>query len=1169
MPDQAGMVEKKEYVVARLQNNYVLSPITALAFCTVQSGRVLVLAGEDTWLKVYDVGSTRLLGQIKVFYTEPIHGIHVSQAGELSDEDTRVLIWGGQSVTTLSRDSLQALIDGKILPRPNEFQAPEWIYDGVLFPSDSINGALVTAHNEIVPISASADGQSLTFGSLTSPSRPILYSANLCLLSPDSILVVGGTVFGEVIVWKYFLNPTASSKWELLYVFTGHEGSIFGVSISPEIEIAPNAKVRLLASCSDDRTVRIWDITDRSFTSQGNREAHSKTLAEARETGFGGNSEVKSENNNDSARCLAVAMGHGSRIWHVKFTGRKTHHSPQGTSPIEVHSFGEDCTRQKWDLTFNPAKWQSELSRVPSTESNEAGMIGTLKLRNAMSAHSGKNIWSAAVFGDSFPTIVSGGADGKIAISGDESEAMNPFSGKVGDSYSDLDVSLSFGDVIQSLPVGANAASPDPLPKSRAKDGFHRYSFISKHTILATTASGRVLLAALGNSLAWEEIPLSQFILTDLNSFSTVISPAPGLALIGSASGKTYLFEKPRGIREIGDLGAKISNFVCVLGRAQDLADDKRPKSWTVVVTALGFDHARILTCDAETGDATMDPRPVKLKEHYIATSASVCGGRLILGSRVGALTVFRPGADCFTPELYRKDCKTKDAVTCIAPLPGSCNSFLTCCRDGIYRIYSIDSSGADVKLYLQHEISPPMGMLEGAWFSTPTADNKDIELIIYGFRGQHFVVWNESSQQELATVECGGGHRPFDYMSPQTDPGQMRFVFTKAAHMKLHSQRRPALRALKEGGHGREIRAAASCDDHKFVATAAEDTNIRIWQYRDNQTSPVSRGFKCLAIIEKHTAGIQCLKWHGSSYLLSSAGSEEFFIWRITRLDSDYETLAVVCEAVYPDRTADGDLRILDFDVQAWDDSTMLISLALSNSTLKTYLYSEDQGFKLVTTGHYTGACLTQIRHLQAAEGGPIHVLTASTDGHIAIWAATPPSTSGPGQDIRGYSEYSIVLLTKINQSSVKSLAMSHGSSSSDSRRWLVVTGGDDNALGVLDLSWSSSTNTYMVCSRSRVKDAHSAAITGLCTIKQRNSDGLVEELDGAVEVATASNDQRVKLWRIERNGSGVAVKMLDNQYSSVADPGDLEVVAPGRLMVGGVGMEVWDVLQKERIGA
>ena len=61
---------------------------------------------------------------------------------------------------------------------------------------------------------SSSDGQSLTFGPLTSPSRPILYSANLCWLSPEAVLVAGGTVFGEIIVWKYYLDPKLPSPWE-------------------------------------------------------------------------------------------------------------------------------------------------------------------------------------------------------------------------------------------------------------------------------------------------------------------------------------------------------------------------------------------------------------------------------------------------------------------------------------------------------------------------------------------------------------------------------------------------------------------------------------------------------------------------------------------------------------------------------------------------------------------------------------------------------------------------------------------------------------------------------------------------------------------------------------------------------------------------------------------
>ncbi|KAK0734410.1 hypothetical protein B0T26DRAFT_688364 [Lasiosphaeria miniovina] len=1204
----------KSVTKTKLRHSYLSNPVTALEFyCPPhQPGRVLVLAGEDTWLKVYDVASSRLLGQLKIFYSEPIHGIYVSRPGadavaeadapERTGErtgDGRVLVWGGHSVTVLPQESLQALVDGCApVQQPHELRAADWIYDGILFPSDTAtNGALVTAHNEIVPLSVSGRGpaHALVFGPLTSPSRPILYSANLCLLSPTSILVAGGTVFGEIIVWKYHLDAPAHSspQWELLYVFTGHEGSIFGVSISPEIELAPDGtSVRLLASCSDDRTIRIWDITDRplavagAVTGAANGETqHTSALAEARETGFGGsNSEVKSENKHDSARCLAVAMGHASRIWHVRFTGRTNHHSPQA-SPIEVHSFGEDCSRQKWELTIDLARLHAAPSRglsdVGAAAKPEDKPLGTLRLRSACSAHIGKNIWSAVVSSgaDGVPVIATGGADGKIAISGDRSGTDGPDVDSR-PSYGVLDIDQSFHEIIEklhrpeeTLPVDLPAA----MPNRSSKDGFQRYAFISDNTVLATTTAGRLLLGTVGETLAWEEVTLPPAIRSDLNSFSLVKSPALDIAVIGSASGSVYLLQPLHEIKELAKLPGKISDMVCV--QFSDSASDRQAKTWAVVVTVLGVDHATMLTFNASAGDSLVDSRQITLREHYIVTAASFCGGKLVLGSRVGAVTIYKTDANCFTPDVSRRDCKTKDAVTCIVPLPGSQTSFLTGCRDGRYRIYSIgnsnnaDGSGAgNTTLHLQHEISPPMGMIEGAWFTAPPSQG-DAELILHGFRGKQFVVWNETSRHELATVECGGGHRPFDCVSPAADAGQLRFVFTKAAHMRLYSQRRPALRALREGGHGREMRAAAACGP--YVATAAEDTTIRIWQYRDSSdSSDTRRGFRCLAVLEKHSAGIQCLKWVGPGCLVSSAGSEELFVWRITRLDSSYEALAVVCEAAYPDRTPDGDLRIIDLDVQPWEaagrdivggdgNGAMLISLVLSNSTLKSYLYSTEHGFQLLAQGHYTGACLTQIRHLRTpadGEGAAIHILTASTDGHVALWAASGvrTTTSNKGED-GGPAEFALASVSKLHQSTIKSLDMAREDAPDGRGQRLVVTGGDDNALGVLDLAWSPDASEFAVRTRARVRDAHAAAITGLCAVSR---DGA-----GYVEVATASNDQRVKLWRAERTdlagGCGFAVALLDDQYSSVADPGDFEVIAPGRLMVAGVGMEVWDLFQ------
>ncbi|KAK3336124.1 hypothetical protein B0T19DRAFT_378116 [Cercophora scortea] len=1167
----------------QLQHNYVQSPITALAFYHAGPGRVFLLAGEDTWLRVYDVSGARLLGQLQIFSSQPIHGLHVSSTEEPSTggEDARLLVWGAHSVAVLPQESLRSLVDGNgtaPIARSREIMAPDWIYDAILFPSSSrgVQGVLVTAHNEIVPIlqgGSAADGDSVTFGSLTSPSRPILYSANLCLLSPDTVLVAGGTAFGEIIVWKYYLDSSRPTQWEVMFVFTGHEGSIFGVSISPELELAPGVKARLLASCSDDRTIRVWDVTDRPLAS-ANGASPDTSYAEARETGFGGNSEVRLENQNDASRCLAVAMGHVSRIWHVKFTGRENHHTPRA-SLVEIYSFGEDCYRQKWELSLDLERLRDPLHCLQ--DSAGAGSIGALKGCGSISCHSGKNIWSCAVLGSEYghPVIATGGADGRIAISGNrEAEAPRQ------EQYSDVDIDISLDQVLLSIGDISNnrgAAAPDTRPKKGLKDAFFlRYSFLSEQTVLATSSSGRLLLGTVGDSTHWRDVAVSDAVVADIKSYNIIKSPVHGTAVLGSASGQLYLFQDSphQGLREIAKVPGKVSDIICVRDPAQD--ERSIPRTWTAIVTAMSVGFATMLTFDTATGDLVDDQPQIQLPPGLIVTAAAFCGGSLVLGSRVGQLSIYKATgpANCFIPVVSRKDCKAKDAITCIVPLPGSPDCFLTGCRDGRYRIYTIITTtlGSEdtATLHLQHEIAPPLGMIEGAWFTKPI-DGGDIELILHGFRGNNFVVWNESSRQELATLECGGAHRPFDYVSPAADPGQIRLIFTRAAQLRFCSQRRPALKTLKEGGHGREMRAVAASRCGTYVATAAEDTTVRIWQPRNSDSDKAQgKGFKCLAILEKHSAGIQCLRWLGTDYLLSSAGSEELYIWRVTRLASNYAALAVVCEAAYPDRTADGDLRILDFDVQPWtaaaeEDGVMAISLVLSNSTFKTYLYSQPGGFRTLATGHYTGACLMQIRHLRVS-AREMHVLTAATDGRVVVWTAAADATADSG----GYEDFAIAAVTKLHQSTVKCLDLVPYYDAGDDNpcRWMVVTGGDDNALGLLDLAWSSaageSESKFSVVNKARVKDAHAAAVTGVCVVI---GDGSGEPLD----IATVSNDQRVKLWRVQTRGGGQEpprVSLLSNQYSSVADPGDLEVIAGGRrLMIGGVGAEVWDVSGRDAV--
>ncbi|OIW24065.1 WD40 repeat-like protein [Coniochaeta ligniaria NRRL 30616] len=1148
-----------------LRQDLVQCPITALAFYTSTDEQLYVLVGEDAWLKVYDTQEHQLHGQLRIFKEQPIHGISVSSTGDL-------LIWGAQYVAIVPRSSVELLVHGEDdVEPPIEMRACDWIYDGRVSPYDSERGVLVTAHNEVMPFTIeSHEGRPrLVFRGLLFLSRPILYSSTMQWTAPDCVLVVAGTVFGEIVVWKCHLGKD-THRLEVLFVLTGHEGSIFGVAISPEVEVEAGRKQRLLASCSDDRTIRVWDITEspeaKTVEARGSAE-------EVRETGFGENHNSEAQTTTSgsvasySRRCLAVAVGHASRIWHVRFAC-----SAGAAGPIEVCSFGEDTTMQRWRLAGSDGAMSG--TTKPAIDSIKAYPY-TLEHLERTACHNGKHIWSCAVTTDGPGPMcaVTGGADGKVTLLRGGRDAI-----VVNRTASGGKVALqTFDDVYASLQNSEGSGNDEgvhPATSKPEKDGFLRYAFLSEDHLLISTISGELLLGDLSGRPCRTAGGVT--IQQDLQSYNVLKTVAPGIAIIGSTSGRLYAFREEQGLEEIAHLPGKITDVLCIPDTHVDVEGSRN--KLRILVTVLGSTQATILTLLNTQGSViTMKASYLPLHMGFVVTSVGVCGDLLLLGSRKGVITVYEEIAGAYVHRTFRNDCKTKggDAVTSIITLPPIASAepkyVLTTCRDGKYRIYEVQSSTAGFSLQLRHETTPPLGpMLEGA--RLVQSKDGDLELIIYGFRSTSFVVWNESRQQEIASVACGGAHRTFDYWSDPTDANKLRFVYTKASAMGIFSQDESSVQVLKQGGHGREIRAVASdatrTASAKYIATGAEDTCIRIWDFSRKNDGTVA-DMRCLAVMQKHTAGLQALKWEDNGYLLSSAGAEEFFVWKVTTLESEYKGLAVVCEAVYPFRTPDGDLRIMDFDSwtippnHAYPDGGILLTMVFSNSVLKTYCYTQSTGFTCWQTGKYTGACLTQVRQILPVAGQTeeVGVITGSTDGVVAVWK--PTAAYGREEDEGGYR---IVLTAQAHENSVKSLEIVLLFAD----RYYVYTGGDDNALCIHALTArlsdggaESATGARVVeydfeeSACARVRGAHAAAITGVKALRN--------DLGGSF-LATVSNDQRLKIWRVEAS-EPVVVQLLYNSYSALADPGGLEIIDDGNLMVAGVGMEIWDFYRGRKL--
>ncbi|KAG9236458.1 WD repeat protein-like protein [Amylocarpus encephaloides] len=1197
-----------------IKHDHTLNPVTALCYYCFTDGTQLLLAGEGSFLKVFDAKTSDLISQCEIFQGQTVHGITVNKSSHGNDELSLVL-WGGHELALIGRKDVEQILDQSLNSVTNKSTTiTDWIFDAAISEHDSSTCVIVTAHNALLKATFRLAGQEPWVEHLPSPSESILYSAQVLWDTPSRILVAAGTVFGEVIVWEGHASDGEFGDVRTLFTFTGHEGSIFGVNISPPVSIQGKSNTRLLASCSDDRTIRIWDLSALP-TENGSKQ----TGLLLRETGFGGN-ERGVEADVSAERGLAVVMGHASRIWSVRFLASESEGS--GDSNINVLSFGEDSTTQQWNLrsTGNqttPITQDTLHQKVQPT----SGSSHTLEHVRTFAFHDGKHIWSSALrhLLDDDYDLLTGGSDGKISqypVYISDATSQSPCKEDSSDdvtsptwsmSHSEIETSSAWDldeilkclplpldsshHVSDQLPDSALHATEDSVPnevqpkkrkrpKKTIKDAFNRYAFVSQDKFLMTTNFGRILSGQVGHSLTWEEISLPAEGKDDLRSYAIVEGfPEISLAFLAGAGGRIYAYSTDWAPIEIGKVPGKVADMFKIW--------DQGKVTFKLLATTLSTRDAIIFSISTSrlTRSERLAQVSFQLPPDFVVTSSSMCDAYIVLGSRKGSLAVYDIMVFDEPVHIWEDTgFSGGDAITTILPLTAQpaasshTTHFLTTGRNGVYSIFVMsnkknDEGEVSVELHPVHRGTPPFGpMIESAWF-----DGSD--LILYGFKSKDFVVWNETKQYEIASVECGGAHRSYAYSPRQDVSDSGHFIFTKASKLYIYSQAQPSHKVAKPGGHGREVKACAVSRDKTLVATGAEDTTVRIWRYHDDGPSTLGRNFGCQVTIQQHTAGIQCLQWYGSEYLFSSGGNEEFFIWSVENIPG--YGIGVVCEATCPDQSGDRDLRIMNFDVAEAPaalrnpgHTTLLISLAYSDSTIRIYIYDKVLGYTLIGTGKYSSSCLTQINHLKIMDNS-ILFLTASTDGYLPIWKlpirARPKDLS---MDENGENSFhpspprlEMISSSRVHQNAIKSLDFMASTPTIDSSGFIiVVTGGDDNALAIsvrtLD-RFNPEARSFIL------RSAHAAAITGVCIVSEPPTDGA----SNTFRVVSTSNDQRVKEWQIcvEQSAEGVFtadIKMTGNVFTPVADIGDIAVLkhatrdnkSEGKVIIVGNGMGVWN---------
>jgi hypothetical protein len=943
--------------------------VTALS---VENG--LIYSGQGTSLQIYDQTSHKLLASSKIFRSNIIHGVAIQNSTTSSD---CLLIWGGRHIVVarLVQNTSQTNVSpGNVsINIEDRVTLPDWIFDVSFKPNDqapsvdqSISrpecAVLVTAHNVLfkvdvsAPISSESQRQTLNLAikQLQIGPRCILYSSHLKWSSPTELLVASGTAFGEIVAWSYVTGDRSGFSVRPYLTLTGHEGSVFGVRISDSVAIGLEGARQFLTSCSDDRTIRVWDISDLLFlpVSSVPQTEHQTT----HETGFLSDLADNSPTAKDG-RCVTVAMGHVSRIWRIRYSypPASKKGSPNTTS-FTILSVGEDATCQSWNFVY---------SLENSTENS-------LIHAQTREYHSGKNIWSVALVEGSETaknfTVITGGADsGTVSASfatNESSEIRYMEQWDIGDLSTQL---------LQSTSLLMSESGSSDRQRSRKKnkymlDCFRSYAFVKENTLLVTTNNGLVLTVTLvssdhtqNSSWQWDYIDL----LEDLKGYSVATSIADSTyAFLAGAKGTVYVFN-------LSD--RQLSLLATVNGKVAGLFVQKsKPQSSTyasLLVAQLGDQSPQHICLQrSHAGElSACDMKPVAIDglnskaftvTSYTSVSTNLAGGMIFLGYRDG--TILCQCSDSGKMNIVISRAHGQEAVTGLHWVSEVVSSdtegwLLSVGRDGTCAIHQFFADGSNPLLI--HKLNLPFGPnIEGIYVNQSKTD-----LCVYGFHGKNFVVHSLSTSQDIMTVECGGAHRVWNF-KPRLDMNQRvaggAFAWTKASKLNACSFLKPSHTIIQNGGHGREIKACAVAPTSlrdttigPLIATGAEDTDIRIFSYSKNLRpgSNPTESLNCLAVLRKHVTGVQSVEWSSNGqYLFSCGGYEEFLVWKLQA--APCILVGVVCESSCPIQEAKSDLRIMDFairdeiqkdlDGDEKRNASFLVAMVYSNSVIKVLFH-------------------------------------------------------------------------------------------------------------------------------------------------------------------------------------------------------------------------------------
>ena len=992
------------------------------------------------------------------------------------------------------------------------------------------------------------------------PVRCLVYSLALSGRCVHSLQAVSGTVFSSILVWRPLDCPPS-----VLHELCGHDGSVFHISAAS----LPSQ----LYSVSDDRTIRCW-----------RRDEEEGAL------GF---------------RNSWTAYGHESRVWRVmQLQGRQA-----------VVTGGEDDTVRVWEAGRQRMLWR---------EKGRKGGVWAL----AEDSQRGRII---AGFGDGRVRLLPLSLDSAEQDDGDGSDSreqgrrwrlsdlLRPLQANreeekrddedagasraagaaeteycrviiAGRSDDEAFVATSTGRValLQLLPTAASPASTASHPSSCT---VYRHSphapivFLSlspdRRWLLVGDGRLQLLLLRLDDRAGRPAVASCRCFPSSHHtavSFAFYVASAASSASVASgvelltagAEGDVRWWRLP--VREEDDALQLVSSFrlpvkahvTCAL--LLDAAGGLRPAD------------ASCSDCLLLCGDSKGNLYLYRVLRHQSAIAVHGCSrllavhssfsallfpapGHLLSAGKEGSIHHYRWGSSSSPPsaadELW---IRKHDAA---APQPCS-------------------AAGSRFVLTLTSTTRTPVHGLWSLHLTPATSSSARSSLLVSGYSGSLFQLYDVEAQTLLLSVRCGGYRRP-SLLSLLPEAASARFLFashshsTTAASIYSHTLTLPSASeplTVGDACHTRlvtAVRILEGGEGGRLVLTVSEDRLLKLWRLAAG--GPGGGGeleLRLLQTVQEHPDSIRAMAVAdagGAAHYVFTVGGRD--VMRAYSLSSaaagtgeaevELESLGGEGSAMLQaaqgkhwldgwDREDEGWLEEMDVRIMA---VAAMPAPASASASACTLVVGDSAGllrfYSFSPHSCESGAGSPfALLHSSAVHGHPVISLaccgavlvSGDTAGVIRIWDVSAHSRPLPVFDLRLHQ-------AGVNACSLSPLLPAASSlfPSPCSLTFQLLTGGDDGC--ICSLSFSLSSPDFRLLSQTRHEAAHYSAIKCLARCGQW--------------LLSSGYDQRLRLWRLqqEREGKEEPLVAMSSLPLELADVCAMDV--RGReLLVCGQGVSV-----------